>query len=64
MVKIMKSEIIYLNESLTENTMTRLKRILLGQDPRIKQFVIGTPENPMGQRLTSKENKILRLAEK
>jgi hypothetical protein len=54
----MKSEILYLNESLTENTMTRLKTILLGKDPRIKQFVIGTPENPMGQRLSSKENKI------
>ena len=54
----MKSEILYLNESLTENTMTRLKTILLGKDPRIKQFVIGTPENPMGQRLGSKENKI------
>jgi hypothetical protein len=54
----MKSEILYLNESLTENTMTRLKTILLGKDPKIKQFVIGTPENPMGQRLSSKENKI------
>lgn len=42
---------------ITENTMTRLKSILLGKDPRIKQFVIGTPENPMGHRLSGKENK-------
>lgn len=41
---------------ITENTMTRLKTILLGKDPRIKQFVIGTPENPMGEQLSAKEN--------
>lgn len=41
---------------ITENTMTRLKTILLGKDPRIKQFVIGTPENPMGQELPPQEN--------
>ena len=45
---------------LNENTMTRLKKILLGQDERIKSFVIGTCENPMGNQLSSKENKVLR----
>jgi hypothetical protein len=54
----MKLETLYLHENLPENTMTRLKTILLGKDPKIKQFVIGTPENPMGQQLSSKENKI------
>jgi len=54
----MRLKTLYLNESLTENTMTRLKTILLGKDPKIKQFVIGTPENPMGQKLSSKENKV------
>ena len=44
-------------KNITENTMSRLKMILLGRDKSIKYFCIGTPENPMGISLSSKENK-------
>lgn len=46
----------FMTSRILENTMTRMKRVLLGRDPKVKSFVIGTPENPMGNHLSRKEN--------
>lgn len=45
---------------LKENTNTKLKAVLLGQNNGIFSFAIGTVENPMGKKYTSAQNLELR----
>lgn len=45
---------------LVENTNTRLKSALLGQNSGIFSFAIGTAENPMGKPLSKADNLVLR----
>lgn len=41
---------------MVENKNTRFKSALLGVDDMVYSFAIGTPENPMGKKLTKEEN--------
>ena len=41
---------------LKENTQTRIKEIMTGINTGVKSFCIITSENPMGQKLSNKEN--------
>ena len=49
-----------IEELLFENVNTRLKKALIGAEPNILSFAIGTVENPMGNDLPNKDNLKLR----
>lgn len=42
--------------TIKENTQTRFKKAMYGVLPGVKSFVIITPENPMGNKLSKQEN--------
>lgn len=53
----MKSQFNHVYESvLSENSQTRFKKAMYGVLPNVKSFVIITPENPMGEMMSKKEN--------
>jgi len=48
-----------LSKYINESTSSQLKLALAGYKPTIKTFGIMTPENPMGELISPKENKLL-----